>query len=525
MLFNSSTFFIFFAAFIPIYLLVRKNVMRRNIFLLGSSYIFYGFWDTRFLILVAVSTSVDYVAALGAAGKTVTWVDRAKAGGFLFATTVIALAFTHYREIWIFSLVSLGIVFVGAVSVIIERFEPSRRRLAWLWVSLGTDLGILGVFKYFNFFAASLAGLLSLFNLDRNFFHLSIILPVGLSFYTFQAISRTIDSYRGAFSPSKRLIDYAAYHAFFPQLVAGPIERAPHLMPQFEKVLPIDSTMISTGAFLFLWGLYKKMVIADRVAPLADAVFNNAQAPGDYVTAVLAFSFQIYCDFSGYSDMARGLARGMGFSLVNNFNLPYFSRTPSEFWQRWHISLSEWLRDYLYIPLGGNRGGELRTYRNLMLTMLLGGLWHGAAWTFIAWGGIHGIILGVYRVLKVDQAVARINPRTMAGAVLNVVAWMVMMLLVMASWVFFRARTFGDAIAVLKGSVGVTEHANFETFWLLMFYVWPLVAAEIYQRFSSDIEFYSHGQFLWRYSAAMAMILAVLVLGAEGGQKFIYFDF
>jgi alginate O-acetyltransferase complex protein AlgI len=524
-LFNSWTFFFFFAAFIPFYLLVRNNVTQRNILLLGSSYIFYGFWDSRFLILVAVSTSVDYLAALGAAGKTVTWVDRAKAGGFLLATTVVALAFTNYQEIWIFSLVSLGIVFLGAASAIIERFEPSRRRVAWLWVSLVTDLGILGVFKYFNFFVASLDGLLSLFNLDPIFLHLSIILPVGLSFYTFQAISRTIDSYRGAFDPSKRLIDYAAYHAFFPQLVAGPIERASNLMPQFEKVLPINSTMILTGAFLFLWGLYKKMVIADRVAPLADAVFNNAQAPGDYVTAVLAFSFQIYCDFSGYSDMARGLARSMGFTLVNNFNLPYFSRTPSEFWQRWHISLSGWLRDYLYIPLGGNRGGEWRTYRNLLATMLLGGLWHGAAWTFIAWGGIHGIILVIYRIMRVDHAVTRINPTTMAGAVLNVVAWMVMQLLVLASWVFFRARTFGDAIAVLKGSVGVTEHTNFQTFWMLMFYVWPLVVAEIYQRFSSDIEFYSRGPFLWRYSVAMAMILAIVVLGSDGGQKFIYFDF
>ena len=237
---------------------------------------------------------------------------------------------------------------------------------------------------------------------------LAIILPVGLSFYTFQAISRTIDSYQRRYEPQYSIVNYAAFHAFFPQLVAGPIERAGHLMPQFETVRPFDrQTSSLTGALLFAWGLYQKIVIADNVAPIANAVFNSPahHTAGATLAAVLAFTVQIYCDFCGYSNMARGLARCLGFDLMINFNQPYFARSPSEFWQRWHISLSRWLRDYLYIPLGGNRGGRLKMYRNLMITMLLGGLWHGASWTFVAWGAFHGAIQVLYRALRIDSLV------------------------------------------------------------------------------------------------------------------------
>ena len=378
---------------------------KRNILLLVSSYIFYGWWDARFLILVAVSTSVDFMAALGAAGKPVPWNDRLKSCAFLLATTALALAVSGFNEIWILFLVLGGSAIVLGATEIIENFVPERRRKGWLLLSLVTNFGILAVFKYFNFFADSLNGLLQHVGVHAGFVTLSIVLPVGLSFYTFQAISRTVDSYRGVFDPSRRLLDYAAYHAFFPQLVAGPIERARHLMPQFETVRKIDREMITTGMLLFTWGLYKKVVIADNLAPMADAVFRapSGHTTSEYLVAVLAFTFQIYCDFSGYSDMARGLARCMGFDLMVNFNQPYFARTPSEFWRRWHISLSSWLRDYLYIPLGGNRGSEVKVHCNLMLTMLLGGLWHGASWTFIVWGGIHGAILSVYRLLDVDK--------------------------------------------------------------------------------------------------------------------------
>ena len=432
MLFNSGTFAVFIFFFIPVFILVRRDVTKRNIVLIISSYIFYGWWDARFLILVAVSTSVDFMAALGAAGKPVPWADRLKSLAFLIATTLAAFICTGMRETWLLFVVAAGLIALAAATEIIARLPYEHRRRGWLLLSLINNLGILAVFKYFNFFAASLSGLLQYFGLHAGFTTLSIVLPVGLSFYTFQAISRTVDSYRGIFDPSRRLIDYAAYHAFFPQLVAGPIERARHLMPQFETVRPIDREMITTGALLFTWGLYKKVAIADNLAPLVNAVFNEpaGHTTGAYLAAVLGFTFQIYCDFSGYSDMARGLARCLGFDLMANFNLPYFARTPSEFWRRWHISLSSWLRDYLYIPLGGNRGSALRVNYNLMLTMLLGGLWHGASWTFVVWGGIHGAILVVYRRFNVDARLGRADPKTIHGAIRHVAAWLVLMPLV-----------------------------------------------------------------------------------------------
>ena len=526
MLFNSWTFGVFLALFVPVFVLVRHDVTKRNILFLVSSYIFYGWWDARFLILVAVSTSVDFIAALGAAGKPVYWIDRLKSGAFLLATTVVALAFTGFREIWALLLVLAGLAVLAAATVLIDHLTFKHRRKGWLLLSLVTNLGILAVFKYFNFFASSFNGVLQVFGLHADFVTLSIVLPVGLSFYTFQAISRTMDSYRGIFDPSRSLLNYAAYHAFFPQLVAGPIERARHLMPQFETVRPIDREMITTGALLFAWGLYKKIVIADNVAPMANAVFStpSGHTTGEYVVAVLAFAFQIYCDFSGYSDMARGLARCLGFDLMDNFNQPYFARTPSEFWRRWHISLSSWLRDYLYIPLGGNRGSKARVHSNLMLTMLLGGLWHGASWTFIVWGGIHGAILVVYRLFDVDGRLDRNDPATVRGATVHIAAWLVLMVLVMAAWVFFRSRSFGDAGTVLAGCLGISG-LKFEVLRPLLFYIAPLIAVEIYQRFSGNMEFMARGPFLVRYSAAMSIVLAIVVLGASSGQQFIYFDF
>src|SRR5262245_18230024 len=298
------------------------------------------------------------MAALGAAGKPGYWIDRLKSGVFLLATTIVSLEVTGFREIWALLLVLAWLAILAAATVLIDHLTFKHRRKDWLLLSLVTNLGILAVFKYLNFFAASFNGVLQYFGLHADFVTLSIVLPVGLSFYTFQAISRTIHSYRSIFDPSRSLLNYAAYHAFFPQLVAGPIERARHLMPQFETVRPIDREMITTGTLLFVWGLYKKVVIADNIAPMANAVFSapSGHTTGEYLVAVLAFTFQIYCDFSGYSDMARGLARCLGFDLIDNFNLPYFARTPSEFWRRWHISLSSWLRDYRYIRLGGDRG-------------------------------------------------------------------------------------------------------------------------------------------------------------------------
>ncbi len=526
MLFNSSIFALFFVAFFPVYLLVRRNVFWRNILLITASYCFYGWWDARFLILVAISTSVDYMAALGASGKVVRSVDGLKSAGYLAVVTVASLAFTSRSTLWLALLVALGIL-AGMLWVkAIKRSAPERRPRLWLYLSLCTNLGILAFFKYFNFFVDSFSALLSIFAIKVDVPTLSIILPVGLSFYTFQALSRTIDSYRHRFDPQYSIVNYAAYHAFFPQLVAGPIERARHLMPQFETVRSLDAQMFYSGALLFLWGLYQKVVIADNVAPIADAVFSQpvGKSAAATLAALLAFALQIYCDFCGYSNMARGLARCLGFDLMINFNLPYFSRTPSEFWQRWHISLSTWLRDYLYIPLGGNRLGQRRMYGNLMITMLLGGLWHGAAWNFVIWGGWHGALQVLYRMLRIDAVIERWPLQTVRGALQQVAAWAVTMTLIVLGWVFFVAHTTSDTLAVFGNLFGVSGYPE-PALWTVAAYATPLALVEIYQRASGKVEVLNSGPFLVRYTAALSVLLTIIAFGARSGREFIYFEF
>jgi alginate O-acetyltransferase complex protein AlgI len=525
MLFNSGIFALFFAAFLPLYLLCRRHVAARNLFLILSSYVFYGWWDPRFLILVAVSTSVDYIAALGAAGKLVRRADLAKSAGFLIVVTAGSLAFAS-GDLWLWGAVAAGMAVIGLAIALFPRAEGRARRRCWLALSLTTNLGILAFFKYFNFFVGSIVDALASLGWHVNAPSLSIILPVGLSFYTFQAISRTIDSYRREFDPQYSIVNYAAFHAFFPQLVAGPIERASHLMPQFETVRPIDRQSVVSGALLFTWGLYQKIVIADNVSRIADGVFGapGGQSAGATLAGVLAFTVQIYCDFCGYSNMARGLARVIGFDLMVNFNLPYFARTPQEFWRRWHISLSRWLRDYLYISLGGNRGGRLALYRNLMITMLLGGLWHGASWTFVAWGGFHGAIQVVYRALGIDAMVERTPFLTPRGIAVHGGAWLVTMILVCIGWILFRAHTFADAVAVLTNLFG-TDGYSFDRFAALAGYTLPLAAVEIFQRVSGRLEFLTVGPFMVRYSATLALVLTLIAFSAARTHEFIYFAF
>ncbi len=297
-----------------------------------------------------------------------------------------------------------------------------------MFASVLLNLGILGFFKYFNFFAGSFEALAEQFGWSPGFVTLYIVLPVGISFYTFQTMSYTLDIYKGILKPTRRFSDLVAYVSFFPQLVAGPIERARHLLPQFGQKRFVTLEDVTSGMGLFAWGLYKKIVIADNLAPIADQVFRNpdAAARGEVIVGVLAFAFQIYCDFSGYSDMARGSARLLGFDVMVNFRFPYISRTPSEFWQRWHISLSSWLRDYLYIPLGGNRISEAVTYRNLIVTMSLGGLWHGASWTFVIWGLFHGAVLIIYRVMRIDFHLASVPTKQIHGILLHCFAMVIM---------------------------------------------------------------------------------------------------
>jgi len=388
-----------YAVFLPVVLFLYWTVLRRrqNALLLVASYVFYAAWDWRFLGLLALSTITDFYV-----------------GNKLGAT--------------------------GEASV--------RRRLVGL--SLLVNLGILGFFKYFNFFADSFADLMGNFGLAPSTPTLQIILPVGISFYTFQTLAYTIDVYRRKKEPEHNLLDFAVYVAFFPQLVAGPIERAQRLLPQIKAPrTSLSYEQIRSGLYLILLGLVRKVVIADSMAPIVNEAFANADlaGAGTLLIGVIAFSLQIYGDFAGYSDIARGSSRLLGIELMENFNQPYLSRNITHFWRTWHISLSTWLRDYLYIPLGGNRKGTSKTYRNLMLTMLLGGLWHGAAWTFVVWGGLHGLYLIAHRQVRDITRKSPTDPFEWSDLLPALATFS----LVNLTWIFFRAETFTQAFNYLQG--------------------------------------------------------------------------
>lgn len=385
MLFNSLVFAIFLGAVVGLFWVLPRNW--RTGLLLAASYVFYGWWDYRFLGLILVSTGVDF------------W-----AGGR-----------------------------------IARQPDPNLRR-RYLSVSLLVNLGILGFFKYWGFFVDSAASLLESLGADSGLPTLRLLLPVGISFYTFQTLSYTIDVYRGEMDPEPSLVRFALFVAFFPQLVAGPIERARRLLPQLRS-WPEDIRNVEwrTALTLIARGLFRKVVIADGLAPIVNDIFATPRFYGtiSIFVGVMAFSLQIYGDFAGYTDIARGTAKLFGVDLMINFRAPYRSRTFSEFWRRWHISLSTWLRDYLYIPLGGNRRGPVRTYINLLVTMLLGGLWHGAGWGFVIWGGLHGVYLATERLLQ-----SRAGRRVSLPAP-------VLFLIVSLTWIPFRAPSFGAGISVM----------------------------------------------------------------------------
>ncbi len=527
MLFNSWVFATFFALFFPVYLLVRKNIRARNVWLLLASYIFYGWWNPRFVTLLAILAAVDYLAALGVAGKPVTHYDRFKGAAFTITTTAISALFVGADGPYLLKITLCFVALLVIATYIIAATPVEKQRRYWLYLSIFANLGVLVYFKYCNFFLDSVQTALDAIGWHIDKFTLNVILPIGLSFHVFQGISRTFDCYRGEIKPEGSLTTVATYLAFFPQLVAGPIERAAHLIPQFETELSLNLKMFTSGSMLFLWGLYQKVVVADNVAPLANYAFQHSAAI-DGATAlmgILAFTAQIYGDFCGYSNMARGLARCLGFDLMANFDQPYFSRTPSEFWKRWHISLSSWLRDYLYISLGGNRHGMAMMYRNLMITMLLGGLWHGAAWTFVAWGGFHGAIQVVFRMLNIDAALARVSVWTVKGGLMHATSWFITMILVMIGWVFFRAVDFTQAGNMLTAAATDFSGYSAATFGPLFSFVAPLAIVEIYQRIAHKREVLNMGPFLFRYTAAITVVMTILLLSAPPGQSFIYFDF
>ena len=470
MVFNSLVFLVFF---VVVYGLYRALPHRgQNVLILLSSYFFYGWWDWRFLSLILLSTTVDYWAA-----------------------KIIAAAAGNRR----------------------------RRNLA-LAISLTTDLGVLGFFKYFNFFANNLMALLADFGFFPSVQLLHIVLPVGISFYTFQTMSYTLDIYRGQMQPARSFLSFAAFVSFFPQLVAGPIERASHLLPQIERVRTVTWAGIESGTWLIIWGLFKKCVIADNLAVVVEQAFGAQNTPGAFaMVALYAFAFQIYCDFSGYSDMARGLARWMGVELMVNFNNPYFALNPKDFWARWHISLSSWLRDYLYIPLGGNRKGRGRTYINLALTMLLGGLWHGAAWTFVIWGALHGFLLVIYHAWA-EKYSPRGTPDSGRWLWVRRI-WMFH--LVCLSWLFFRANSLEQAWTMLRNiftgfSWDITAANGLMTVIILCA---PLWFVQVLQIKTGSLSAPLALSPLPRAALYAVMLVMFLALGNTGGGAFIYFQF
>jgi alginate O-acetyltransferase complex protein AlgI len=520
MLFNSYIFAAFFAVFLILYWLFRYNRAQQTFLILIGSYFFYGWWDERFLILIIISTITDYVVMLGMIKRRLTLRRGLAFSGYLM-TSAILLMLPHWHETsWALWFVVAYLVAAWVIYPRLFGLADAARKKALLIYILCVDLGVLGVFKYFNFFADSFAKAAAALGWNVDPVTLNIVLPIGISFYTFQTIGFCIDVYREKTRPPTDFVQFSAYVAFFPQLVAGPIERGGHLLPQFSK--PHVPSL--NGSWLLLWGLYKKIVIADNLAPFVHTVFSDpaAATSGQLIAAVLAFAFQIYCDFSGYSDMARGIARMMGFDIILNFNIPYVARTPSEFWGRWHISLSTWLRDYLYVPLGGNRHGTLLTYRNLMLTMLLGGLWHGAAWTFVLWGGFHGAILVVYRMLGVDAWLARRRGSKAIRRLQDFLLIGLMFFFVCIGWLLFRAQDMSIVTAFFRG---MSRSISFEPFRSLLFYITPLLAFQALQLWKKKLEPLPALPRFVRLNIRLFVMFSLVFLASSKTQEFIYFAF
>ena len=401
MLFNSLEFLIFFPIVFVLYWFVfQKNKVSRNIFILAVSYFFYGWWDWRFLLLIAFSSTLDFFIGLN-----------------------------------------------------IEKSNKQSTKKLLLYASLLVNLGLLGYFKYANFFIDSFSDLLTTIGFQANYSSLQIILPVGISFYTFQTLSYTIDIYRGNLKASKDPIAFFAFVSFFPQLVAGPIERASNLLPQFFESRNFDFEKAKDASRQILWGFFKKMVIADTCARHADFIFNNHDSlPASIlILGVIYFAFQIYGDFSGYSDIAIGTARLLGFDLMINFRLPYFSRDIGEFWRRWHISLSTWFRDYLYIPLGGSREGKYRSLINVIIIFTVSGFWHGANWTFIVWGFLNGLFFLPLLLLNRNRNHLDIVANNSAfPSFRELFAMGSTFILVCFTWIFFRAENITHAFAYIS---------------------------------------------------------------------------
>ena len=483
MIFSSFQFLFFFLTVIA--MLIVAPIRFRKLILLAASYIFYAYWDPRFTALILASTIIDF-----------------------------------------------------AIGHLLYRAEAVWRRKLLLFASLAANLGILGFFKYYNFFVDSASTIVNSWGLGLS--NLEIILPVGISFFTFQTMSYTIDIYRRKLKPVTSFGDFALFVAFFPQLVAGPIVRATEFLPQLDKQVRIRASNVWAGSQIFIVGLFKKLMIADSVAPLVDNVYGY---PGYYSSftvwlAVIAYAIQIYADFSGYSDMAIGCARILGFRFNQNFNMPYLSRDVSEFWRRWHISLSTWLRDYLYISLGGNRSGEIRTYLNLMITMVLGGLWHGASWNFVIWGFAHGVALCGHRMWRAwrgqqKSKTVRTNRTTslqstvLQPTVYAIVSTVATFLFVSLIWVLFRAQDTATSIAIYRKLFLIdSSGAQWGYVFAYSAIAWCAIGHLIGTlRKESELIFFS-SPFSFRAAFVVSTTLLVIYIFAPTNvSPFIYFQF
>lgn len=469
MLFNSLEFGLFLpVVFCTYWFVAGENIRRQNWVLLLASYFFYGWWDWRFLSLIAISSLVDY------------WVG---------------------------------------IKLAQEGRASSRKR--WLWLSLVVNLGFLGFFKYYNFFADSFATAFSFLGHSFQPSSLRVILPVGISFYTFQTMSYTIDIYRKKLEPTKDMVAFFAFVSFFPQLVAGPIERASHLLPQFSKQRTFTYEQASVGLKMMLWGLFMKVAVADRLAIYVDTIYNNADMHSglSFAVATIFFSFQIYCDFAGYSLMAIGCAQLFDFKLMENFRRPYLSGSFKEFWSRWHISLSSWFKDYVYIPLGGNRVSPFRQNFNLFITFVISGFWHGAAWTFVIWGAIHGL----YQIFekKVGKIGKDFQPHFFH--ILLIYSFTCL------AWIFFRANSLDQAMSILiQIFTHMGTHLHIGDLGIFLYGIMALtllIAHDLAQEYFPAFNLLHHHQFAIRIASILFLMIYIIGLGVFDGSQFIYFQF
>jgi len=476
MLFNSASFAIFLPIVFAVYwLLAQKNLLYQNVFLLACSYYFYACWDWRFLFLLMFSTALDYVSGIK-----------------------------------------------------MEEAKNENHRKLWFYASILINVGFLGFFKYFNFFADSFQSVLRGFGIESDMWVLQIILPVGISFYTFHGLSYVIDIYKRKIVAERNIVSYSLFVSYFPLLVAGPIERATHLLPQIKRKRHFNYNQAIDGLYQILWGLFKKVVIADSCALYANEIFDSYPTMNSFslLLGAVYFAFQIYGDFSGYSDIALGVSKLFGIDLLRNFNYPYFSRDIAEFWRRWHISLSSWFKDYLYIPLGGSRGSLYKKIRNTFIIFLVSGFWHGANWTFVIWGAINALYFLPLLLRDKNRNHLDIVAREKKWPTVREFAMMVVTFaMTIFAWIFFRAPTIHDAIQYIKGlsrfSFGIQylaiQRYNIELILLILAFI-------LVEWSSRRYEHPVHGRF--KIAKVLLIITGILMFGVYSAPSdFIYFQF